>query len=334
LGYGWTLHFGRLYRSTNVNRPHIIEMQDGSMHAAYTKSAPTYITKDYWLYDDNAMTLKLTNGTKIYYEQTGGPSKLEGYILYNATRIVDVNGNTINIHYTASGSDIISYVTDSVGRQINFTTQTINGSTRLTSISGSGVSISYTHQALTTMYETVLTQANLPVGNPWTYTYGNGTTTDRRELNSVTTPYGGTISYSYGFPLVNMGGTTLQYRAVVQKSVSGRDITSGTWNISYSQGSYDEYTNVTDPCNNRTIKFSYYGYGSTYLSDGNMWKIGMPRSKEIVGEETTTYDWINSSSISNDDYIMPTGHRDYYIYVPFLTTTAISRDGDTWSCPC
>ena len=331
LGYGWTLHFGKLYRSTNVNIPHVIEMPDGSMHSAYTKSSPTFITRDYWFYDDSAQVLTLTNGTKIYFGQSGGTSKLPNHILYGATRIVDVNGNEIDIHYKASGSDIVTYVTDSVGRQINFTTQTINGVERLTSINcsncaaGKGVSITYTHQPLTTMFDTLLIQANLPVGNPWKYTYNN------LELASVTTPYGGTISYSYGFPLVSLGGSSsLQYRAVTRKSASGRDIPSGTWNISYSQGTYNEYTSITDPCN-RTIKYGYYGYGSTYLADGSMWEIGLPKSKEIVGEETINYTWTHSSSISNDDYVMPTGHRDYYIYVPFLTSNSITRDGKTYT---
>jgi len=194
LGYGWTLHFGRLHKSTG-STGHVIEMPDGSMHSAYTKAYPTFITKDYWLFDSSANTVTLTNGTKIYYEAAKEPSKLSGHILYRAFRIEDANLNTITIYYQASGTeDIISYVTDSVGRTLIFTTQTINGTTRLTGISGSGVSITYTHQPLTTMYETVLTQANLPVGNPWQYTYGNSTS--ELELSGVTTPYGGTITYN------------------------------------------------------------------------------------------------------------------------------------------
>jgi YD repeat-containing protein len=326
LGYGWTLHFGRLFKSYNVNIPHVVEMPDGSRHAAYTKSGSTYITKDYWLLDLGASyVLTLTTGTKIYYGQAG-PSlpNWPQHSVYYATKIEDTNGNTINIYYKSSGSSEIDYVIDSVGRNINFTTSVINGAAKLTSISGPGVSISYAHQSLTTLYDTLLTKANLPVGNPWEYTYNS------LELASVETPYGGIITYSYDFSEVIMGGSYLYYRTVIQKSASGRDVPSGTWNFSYSQGSYNEYTQISDPCG-RTIKYSYLGYGSTYLSDGNMWKIGLPKSKEIVGEETITYDWTNSSYISTDDYIIPTGHRDNYIYVPFLTTRSITRDGKTYT---
>ncbi len=68
---------------------------------------------------------------------------------------------------------------DSVGRRIDFNTSTINGVARLTSISGPGVSVTYTHQTLTTLYDTILTRANLPVGNPWEYTYNKLGTSKR-----------------------------------------------------------------------------------------------------------------------------------------------------------
>jgi len=328
LGYGWTLHFGRLFKSYNVNNKHFVEMPDGSMHAAYTKSgSTTFITKDYWLLDlGSSYVLTLTSGTKIYYGQNGPSNpKYPQHSVYYATKIQDVNGNEINIYYKSPGN-IISYVIDSDGRRIDFATSTINGAVRLTSISGPGVSMSYTHQPLTALYDTILTKANLPMGNPWEYTY------DSLELKSVKTPYGGAITYTYGFSQVIMGGSYLQYRTVLQKIVSGpdRDITAGTWTIAYSQGTNNEYTQISDPCG-RTVKYSYSGYGSTYLPDGNMWKIGLPKTKEVVGEETINYDWTNSLSVSNDDYVMPTGHRDYYIYIPYLTKRAITRDGKTYA---
>lgn len=326
LGYGWTLHFGRLFKSNNVNSRHFVEMSDGSRHIAYFKSGSTYITKDYWLLDlGSSYVLTMSNGTRIYYGQNGPlhPGYPQHTVWY-ATKIEDANGNTINVYYKSSGSNIISYVIDSVGRRIDFTTSIINGSTRLISISGPGVSVNYTHQSLQTLYDTILTRANLPEGNPWEYTY-NGL-----ELLSVKTPYGGLLTYTYGFPIVNMAGTTFQYRAVVQKSVSGRGVPAGTWTLSYSQGTYKELTQISDPCG-RIIRYSYFGYGSTYLPDGNMWKIGLPKSKEIVGEETITYDWMASPYISTDDYILPIYHRDYYIYVPYLTNIAIVRDGKTFT---
>jgi hypothetical protein len=155
-------------------------MPDGSRHTAYLKSGSSFITKDYSLLDLNSVyVLTLTNGTKIYYGQSG-PSlpNYPQHSVYYATKIQDVNGNTINIYYKSPGN-MVSYIMDSVGRRIDFNTSTINGAARLTSISGPGVSVTYTHQTLTTLYDTILTRANLPVGNPWEYTYKN------LELQSV-----------------------------------------------------------------------------------------------------------------------------------------------------
>jgi RHS repeat-associated protein len=324
LGYGWALHFGRLFKSSNVNIHHFVEMPDGSRHTAYLKSGSSFITKDYSLLDLNSVyVLTLTNGTKIYYGQSG-PSlpNYPQHSVYYATKIQDVNGNTINIYYKSPGN-MVSYIMDSVGRRIDFNTSTINGVARLTSISGPGVSVTYTHQTLTTLYDTILTRANLPVGNPWEYTYKN------LELQSVKSPYGGIITYAYGFSNVNACGTTFTYRTVVQKNAGGSNISPGTWNISYSQGTGGEYTQISDPCG-RTIKYSYYGYGSS-LAGGSMWKLGLPKSKEVVGEETTTYTWINSASISTDDYVAPYCGRDSYTYVPFIAFQAITRGGKTYT---
>lgn len=170
LGYGWTLHFGKLFKSTNVNNPHVVEMPDGSRHTAYNDLNHSKDgTKDYWILDTNATirVLTLTNGTKIFYGQSG-PSHPDftTHTVHYATKIKDVNGNEINIYYKSYGSNEISYVIDSVGRRIDFTTSTINYASRLVSISGPGVSISYTHQSTPTYGRTYLIEARPPVGNP------------------------------------------------------------------------------------------------------------------------------------------------------------------------
>jgi YD repeat-containing protein len=338
LGFGWTLHFGRLYKSNNANVPHIVELPDGSRHAAYHNiSGSGYITKDYWLVnvDANPPVVTLTNGTQIYYGQGGPPHPdYSNSFAYLATQIRDANGNTIDIHYAATGSNIISYVTDSLRRAINFYTSTINNATKLTSITGPGCAgkndhsqnclrIDYTHQSLPTSGWTMLTMAQPPVGNPWQYTYDQ----TLFDLTGLTTPSGGTINYTYDFVNVNMG-FSFTYRAVTQKATGGT-VPVGRWRFAYSQGTYNDYTQISDPCG-RTIKYTYYGYGSQ-LGNGSMWKLGLPKSKEIVGEETTNYHWTNSQYISGDDYDVPYIGNDQFIYVPYLTQKSIMRDTKTYS---
>ena len=332
LGYGWTLHLGRLFESNNINVPHVIEMPDGSRHTAYPKiSSSLSITKDYWLLnsDSNPPVLTLTNGTKIYYGQSGpGHPDYPSHSASYATRIQDVHGNEINIYYENFGSNVIAYVIDTVGRRVEFTTGTVNDATRLTTISvvGTEISIGYSHQSLPAQGKTLLTQItqiNLPEVNLWRYAYNPYL----YDLTQITTPYGGTINYTYDFVQVDMG-FTLTYRTIIQKSTGGT-VPSGTWTLAYSQGTDKDYTQINDPCG-RTIKHYYYGYGED-LPDGSMWKLGLPKRKEVVGEETTTYAWTNSSAISNFDYVVPYVGNDSAIFVPLLNTKSITRDGRTYT---
>jgi RHS repeat-associated protein len=330
LGFGWTLHFGRLFKSTNVNRAHVIEMPDGSRHAAYNQIGSSYyVTKDYWLLDtsSNPPVVTLTNGTKIFYDQGGGPHPdFTAHTVYLATKIQDVNGNEINIYYKSFGSNEIDYVIDSVGRRIEFTTTTVNSATRLYSISGAGVTVTYTHTPDHAAGKTYLTQVNLPVGNPWTYQYNQAT----YDLTQMTTPSGGVITYTYGYSSLNRGAGYIPYYiwGIVQKQTSGT-VPAGTWSFLYSQGTYHDYTQVTDPCG-RVHKYKYHGYGEHLLNE-NMYKIGLPKSKEIVGEETTTYTWTNSPAISNDDYSVYNVGYDMNIYVPLMTQKSVTRDGKTYT---
>ena len=329
LGYGWTLHFGRLFKSTNLQGPHFVEMPDGSRHAAYLKTnSSVHITKDYWLLDINANppVLTLTNGTKIYFGQSGPPYPNDTkHLIYYASKIVDVNNNQITISYKNSGSSEIDYVIDSVGRRIEFTTQVINGAARLVSISGPDVGVSYTHKALVQTGSTLLVKASPPVGDPWRYRYDETTL----ELESLDTPYGGTISYSYDISEVSTGTISKFYRTVVEKTTEGRDVPGGTWTFSYSQGTAHNMTEIHDPCG-RVIRYSYYGYG-VVLPEENMWKYGLPKVKEIVGKETTTYNWVASAAISADDYTVPYVGKDSQIYVPLLSKKGISRGGQSYS---
>jgi len=332
LGFGWTLHFGRLFRSNNVNNPHVVEMPDGSRHPAYTpKTGSLYITKDYWLLNAASIppVLTLANGTKIYYGADGPPTPdfpSSTYNTYYATKIQDVNGNEINVYYVGSGTGEIDYVTDSRGKTIQFTTTTLsNGAKRLFSISGSGVSFTYDHTPGEAA-EAFLTEARPPVGNPWKYEYNPST----YDLKKITTPSGGIIQYNYDASSITGGFGTLTYWTVISKVASGT-VPGGTWTLYYSQGPSKDTTVITDPCG-RTHNYRYYGYGES-LPYGSIWKYGLPKSKEIVSEELTSYQWTNSTSISYDDYEIPYQGFNYdsEIYVPYLSQNSITRDDKTYT---
>ncbi len=316
-------------------------MPDGSQHEAYLNAyASNYITKDYWILSDVNNTNKLTfaDGRIIYFEYFGRTVTIGGsqYKEYYASNIEDTHGNSISIVYKDPSTNpsylygTIDYIKEKQNpyRQVTFLYTLVGGKYRLWKIKrpdSKYIVFSYTNQS--SYNRVLLTKVQPPVGNAWQYAYD--TSGSLFELTKFTMPYNGTITYTYGTSGLTYGGGKFKnFRVVKKKVTGGTDIHSGTWNFSYFQGTDNEYTIITDPCN-RTIKYRHYGYNSG-LSNGNIWKLGLIRSKEIVGQETTTYAWTNSSLISYDDYVVSTW-RDDAIYVPFMASQAIVRDGMTYT---
>jgi len=334
MGLGWTLHFGRVIDPYGANP--IIEMPDGSQHKlyAYINDSTKKITKDYWLYEyyydashplyTGQYVVTFTDGRKIYFAHQG--PQVDGKTTLYAIKMTDVNGNTINIYYKQpyAMNEIIDYIDDSVERRIYFYTTTVNSGEKLTSISGPGVNFSYTHNGIPNWGYSYLVNATPPVGNSWTYSYDSAT----NDLSSLTSPVGGTISYQYNLQKFIISSQDFYFRVLTQRQTGGRDMPAGTWNFSYQGGSSGDTTTITDSCG-RTITYQYYGYGysSTY---GNVWRIGLPISKSISGEETINYTWDKSDAISYNDESTPYG-TDYYIWVPRITSKSISRDGQTYA---
>ncbi|MBI5099136.1 MAG: hypothetical protein HZB30_07835 [Nitrospirae bacterium] len=326
MGLGWTLHFGRIIDAYGTNP--VIEMPDGSQHKTFTYKNDTSkkITRDYWIFDPqtNPKTITFTDGRKIYFGHPG-PSIGSQTTLY-ATKITDTFGNEINIVYKNPGAydEIIDYVEDTTGRRIYFYTSTVNNEQKLTSISGPGVNFSYTHEGIPEWGYSLLKTAAPAVGNGWSYIYGS-----IYSLASVTSPGGGTISYSeYNLLTFNIGGQPLNFWVLKTRQASGRGIPSGTWNFTYQSGASSDTTSISDPCG-RTITYQHYGYGynNTY---GSVWKIGVLKSKSISGEETTNYTWDKSASISYELDSSPY-NTDYNIWVPLVTSKSITRGGQTYT---
>jgi YD repeat-containing protein len=123
---------------------------------------------------------------------------------------------------------------------------------------------------------------------------------------------------------------------VTGKSTSGRGITGGSWTYSYnSGGSSGDITTITAPGVTETHKF--YGWGNTGI--GNVWKVGLPISKSFSGafSMSESYDWsqgsqVSSNQISNAGWSRTLGFvYDLVIYVPFLNSKSITRDGKTYT---
>jgi YD repeat-containing protein len=327
MGLGWTLHFGRLIDAYGTNP--VIEMPDGSQHRTfrYKNDTSKLITRDYWIFDPQAKTVTFTDGRKIYFDHQG--PYIGSLVTLYATKITDAFGNQIDIvyKYPNAQDEIIDYITDitaTTARKIYFYTNTVNSAQKLTSISGPGVDFTYTHEGISNGGYSILKTAEPPVGDSWTYSYD----LTSNELASLTSPGGGTISYAYIIKQFVINGQLFYFRVLDERQASGRNIPSGTWNFSYLSGTSSDTTTISDPCS-RTITYQHYGYGynNTY---GSVWKIGLLKYKSISGEETTSYTWDKSASISYEIDSSPY-NTDDDIWVPLLTSKSIIRGGQTYT---
>ncbi len=346
VGEGWSLHFGKLLYPQNIalNNP-IIEMPDGSLHEAFYDIAGGggYITKEYWKLAivNSVWTLTFTDGKKISFGNlVGSEPPYYTYNNYYATRIEDVSGNYMTIDYFTSSpvqpSSVKKVTEYPLNRVTNFyltaSPKPAQGLYRLDHIArpdGKQIIFQYDPVAGSSTLATLKSVTMPGVGNPWSFVYDTGI----QELTQIKTPYGGTIDYTYDTSSLNYNvqGNLCQsnFRSVKTKKVSGTNIATGTWTFSYFQGANNEYTNIVDSCG-RTTKYRHYGYNSG-LTGGQMWKLGLPISKETP-EETTTYSWASSTSaISNDPYNGPTCGfstlNDVQTFVPYFSSEKITRDG-------
>ena len=303
VGVGWSLHMGKLMLPIISGNP-VIEMPDGSQHEAFhdiNGPSYSYITKDYWKlveYPSNTWTLIFTDGRKMYFGNTDSTSDNSQYYEYYATKIEDTTGNNIAIEYYNAGWNYPPYapyaikkITDSVGRVTNFTLTSTPipqyGKYRLAYITRpDGERISFDYLTIPSSSSLAkLNSATPPEGSPWLFQYNTGIS----EMTELTTPYGGKIDYAYQTTKSTYAAGICyhNYRTIKTKTTSGVDA-PGAWNFLYEQDTAKDYTVLTDSCG-RTTKYRYYGYNSG-LINGQMWQLGLPISKEVVGEEKITYD--------------------------------------------
>ncbi|MFH2122934.1 MAG: DUF6531 domain-containing protein [Pseudomonadota bacterium] len=319
LGPRWEIHMGRIKIIGNYVT---IELQDGTINTAVrvNSSNYSYCTKDFWKIDSsNGKVLQLPDGTKIEFNHTNGA-------WWYATRI-SKNGNQIAITYQANSQNILN-ITDTLGRQINFTYNSIASRLRLTSIycaNDQTIQIQYKYSD-NGGNPVVLNQVVFPGNEVWGYSYNN------YRLSSVSTPYGGAIAYTYDYSYRAADGLSVrpQY-SVISKTVSG----AGTWIYAYNHDNEREITTITDPCNRVTTYrfFGYYaiGYGTCYI-------YGLQDEMEILNtanntleyKEKNTWGKINAeiSSLPYSVYSL----YDNKTYVPVLLNQTITTlGGDTYT---
>jgi len=359
LGYGWSMHMGILRYpqapGTLWGGSPILELPDGTKQIFFKdkNDASRLISKDFWtlktvkLYDYYAhgdYEVKSPEGI-IYsfnnYAQAGYKTT-DNKEIAQVIKIQNPAGTAvINITYDKEHG-VTSYlktITDSVGRTITFNYDYT--ASRLTSITTDTRTLLYKYTSINGI--NLLSSVTLPLKSSqnngtvdWQYNYDS-----TRELTEIKYPTGGINTYTYSDKsFYNGDSCSMLYRVVTQKTTSGRGINNGTWTYAYNSGAPNT-TVITGP--NVTETHTFYGWAGGAggkISSENVWKVGLPISKEYNFSGTSfveSYGWTKGTAVSstvlrNVDWGCP-GFlvQDNAIYAPFLSSKTITRDGKTYT---
>jgi uncharacterized repeat protein (TIGR01451 family) len=365
-GVGWSLHLGRV-KTTSQDLPLAFEMHDGSSHKLFpwfVDGSGKYVTRDYWLYDRSgtAPKLQLTNGIVYTFDKTVQFSSVNSYYRY-PTRIEDAFGNRVDITYsTASNAppDAFDKITQYLGppsnpgsqkREITFTTEAVGSHKRLKTMTYS--SRTWTFEYEPTSQLDLPTKVTPPVGRPWKYGYTISGSI-QGELTSLTTPNGGTISYSYGTQGGGVGAlaphfyygtdsTPVTARVVASRTSGGRDVPAGTISYAYAQGANNDRTVVTSPAScgqsatGNTTEYTFLGVGDGIASTP-VWRVGLLGQRDVKAPDGTVLEtevlaWRPPAS---EDSISTATEQigqniDAGIYAPVVAIRTITRGGQTYT---
>lgn len=355
-GVGWLLHLGRV-RTAQDESPIAVEMPDGSSHKLFPNfvgDSGKFVTRDYWLYDRSGVvpTLKLTNGAVYTLDKFVTFSN--GNCYRYATRIQDPFGNRIDIEYDTltAAPDAIKKVTQYLGppgnpgsqkREITFTTQTSGSRTRLRTMTYLARTWTYTYVASTEADKSLLTSVQPPAGPAWSFSYVQSGGI-QNELVRLTTPSGGTVTWTYGTQGAGSGALAnpfylgssapVRSRVVTSRTTGGRAVTAGTFAYAYAQGSALNQSAITEPVactgSTTTTTYTFLGVGNGYATS-SVWSIGLlARRQTKQGSsilETEDLGW--RSPLANDivsPYVETVGpNTDYGVYAPVIQTRSITR---------
>lgn len=193
--YGFRLDFGFLEYDP-ANDQYIYTERDGSKHDL--PNSGNYDSNDgtYMRYTVAQQVLAYRNGTKVHFEVFPSQSAATPPTLFRPVWVEDTNGNYISITYLAGHDQLISTITDTLGRVIHFN---YDGTTHQLSTITQNVQVSTADPSGVRTYAT-FTWGTVALNYHFTLTAQNSppTGTSVAVITRCVYPNGAGYQFSYG----------------------------------------------------------------------------------------------------------------------------------------
>lgn len=310
VGMGWTMHMGRVH--SYLSDMPVIEFPDGRCESAYQNKYESnhFVTREFMKYDKNDRKLYFKDGTVWFFgEDRTITYKDHTESVLVATRIQNPYGHYIDISY-AQGLPIITRITDSLGRVVDFFTDgspTYPKLTRIDIKNSKGSTVSYHYAVGTYPYGGYyrLTSFDPPELPASTFDYHNGQY-DRFELIQVNTSLGGVIQYAYDSQTFYFYSQALSNRVVKQKSISfSQGAPTKIWTYDYPTYLNSSFGTVTVQGPEFNTEVQYFGL---YQNPG--WKVGLIKQIKFIDagvtKQTETYDWLPQAISTTHWFVLST----------------------------
>lgn len=374
---GWDIHFGRIWRGSSMlgrnncvtsgadsrDNP-VLELPDGSRETLLSGDSGkpyNYITRTQWsakcLPSSHASLYGLLvtspEGIQYTFDWLQRADDVHAEALH-CTKILHPNGTSITIAYHPANAfpARINTVTHSEGQQVSFTYQALTSGSTTTGyllkeiqLDGSGNDpwvYNYTAVGSSLPGYYYLDSVERPNGATFDYTYYPADPTNGHHLRMITTPMGGTVTYTYTqktFPVRD--NNKFAYTRVVSKKETGGTIdTAGTWNYVYTpatgSGREDE-TKIVGPeiC-------TVYKHRAGLEANNMRWKAGVLLSRTTYAatsatgcsssvQRRETYTWDSRTLTTQGIYNATFANSDGTGLVPVMTQAQIEQDNTTYT---
>ncbi len=345
-GVGWDLHMGRIWPSSSQSCSFdscapVLELADGTRRSLVTYTGTDgfdLITTDRWAakFDaaKNQYIVYSPEGVKYYFSTVGHAIAPGSGFAYSVNKIVDANGNTIVVEYlTDDNHQLVNkvYFLGEEGSGVNLSYEAKGQYYYLQSIAHNSQSWNFTYTPVTqvSIGYYFLTKIDPPEMNTWQLEYldpsenTNGSNPNLFNLVKMISPTGVTSTYNYVAKIFDDSPqfTPILTMAVATKTVSGSDVTPGTWTYTYEpgDGSTNSVTTITTPA--ATEKYTYFS--AKQAGSGDVWQIGTLQQQQ----------WLSGTTVLKQvDYVWePEKISDMGVFHRRRTIDNSSvYDADTW----